>query len=328
MARLTTMMSTPDSFGDLLARLDDPLGSLGSFELSAGAAPIPGERGASIPWEFVRAPLNVGTSTSGGYSVGVPTITHANAPRGVSAIEAAGMTILPIARDTPAVPFVSGTSTAGWLAAEGDAVPESDLTVGRQASAPKTLGFYMNISRKLQKLGGPAADLMIRRQMHADLFRALDAGVLAGTGADGQISGIGTIAGTVSVAGAALSYATILDGLRQILAAGARLADLKFIVGSQTWETLSARERASGSGYVIDDGRINGVEVIVSPDAPTDALYCGPWADAMLLLWGQIDVFSNPFYSPQTGATRLRIMADVDLLVPFPGTFLKSTSVT
>lgn len=272
--------------------------------------------------------LIVATSTMGGYSAGNPTAFHTNAPRAASVTGEAGVIVQPIASDALGIPYVSGTSTAGWVSAENGNLATSEQTFGLRQTAAKTLGFVVQVSRKLLKMGGPQASALIVQQMSDDLGRGVDVGVLAGSGSSGQISGVGTVSGTVSLSGSSLSYATILDGVRQVLAAGARLAELRFVVGSQAWETLSAREKAAGSGFIIENGAINGIPVLVSTDAAADSLFLGPWARITLYTWGGVELFTNPYVSPATGAVQVRVMLDCDLVIPHPGLFLKSTSVT
>lgn len=318
--RAVSLMATPAA--DLAADPTMRAALAGANFLRGGP-----DRGIGVPVAVLARDLTT-TTDAGGWTIGSPAIDHANAPRGFSVTMDAGAQLVPVPRDTPAVPFVSGTSTAAWLANEGDAVGESDLTIDQRATAPKCVGFRMNLSRRLLKQGGAPAEEMVRRQMLDDLGRALDAAVLAGSGSSGQPVGVGTIGGTVSIAGTALSYATILDGVRQVLAAGARMADLAFILGAQTWETLSARERFSGAGAIIDGATIAGVPCFVSTDAAADSLYLGPWNSLTIYQWGPVEVFANPFVSPQTGSVQLRVMADVDIVIPFPGLFLKSSSIT
>lgn len=290
-----------------------------------------GERGRAvgIPLDVLARDLTT-TTSAGGWTVGSPVIAHASAPRGMSVLVDAGVTVLSIDRDAPGVPFVSGTSTASWVSAEGGAVPQSEATFGLRSSSARTVGLVANVSRKLIKQGGPAANALVRRDMLDAVGRTLDAAILAGTGASGQPTGIGALSGTVSMSGTSLSYAALCDGVRQVLAAGARLPELVAVIGSQTFEILSTRERASGSGFIIENGRLDGLGIpaVVSAEAAADSLFIGPWSRVALTVWGPLDIFVNPYLAATSGNVQLRAMMDCDIAVPHPGLFCKATSVT
>ena len=293
-------------------------------------------RGIGVPLHVLARDLVAGTAAAGGSTIGGPRIEPTNAMRGFSVLAEAGVTVVNVPRTgpvgaslgLPGLPFISAPAVAAWLGAEGDAAAESEPTFGLRQADPKTIGVRANVSRKLLKMGGPLADQMVRRDQLDAIGRGLDKAILAGTGADGQPSGLGTVAGTVSMSGTSLSFATIADGIRQVLAAGARMSSLRFIVGTQTFEVLSTRERAAGSGFIIEAGQLAGIPVSVSAEAPTDALYLGDWSRIVVPIYGAIEVFTNPFVSPQSGTVQVHVLADVDVLIPLPGAFLKAASVT
>lgn len=281
--------------------------------------------GIALPLTLLTRDLTASGASS---AIGSPRIGYATSPRGLSALEALGLQVIPAPPGSVGVPVVTGTSTSGWLATEGAAVPESDITFGLRTGEPKTVGHQMNVSRALLKMGGPAAEALIRRQMLQDVGRALDAGILNGSGASGQPTGILAAAGAVSVSGTSLSDATLLDAERQVIAAGARWNELAYVAGATTYETLSGRERFTGAGSIIADGRLHGLPLLVSADMPADSLALGPWGTVMLMTYRGVSVFADPFTSGISGTVKFVVMVDCDVVIPSPGVFAVATSIT
>lgn len=261
---------------------------------------------------------------AGGNLIGKPIVAEGTSLRGASVVADAGCTMFPLGAGAAAV-AVSGGVTGAFVDPEGAAAAVGEPTFSQYDLTPVTIALQANFARRLLKQG-VIADPMVRKEMRLGIAKALDGGVLHGTGANGQPAGLATLAGVIKPSGTALSYASLLDTVRQIAATGARLSDLAFVAGTQAWETLSARER--GSGYVIEDGRINGIPVFVSAEATSDALFVGPWSEVVVGVYGP---GLSVLVDPRTSAAlthRVSMFLDVGIVCRQPASFAYVASIT
>jgi hypothetical protein len=116
--------------------------------------------------------------------------------------------------------------------------------------------------------------------------------------------------------------------LRQVLATGRRRERIRWLLDPLAFATLAGRERASGSGYIVDGFTACGLPVDVTSGMPNNSLLCLDPADITLILWQGIEVRANPYAAATSGAVRFDCMVGADIVIPVPGRIAKSTSIT
>lgn len=333
MARLSEVMDTYSLAEHLAALAQGPAalqGMRGARHVEA--LPYPSHHPingfcAAVPIDAVlREQRDLETTGSGANLVGKPVVAEGVSLRGASVAADAGCTMFALGAGSTAV-AVSGAVAGAFVDTEGGGATVGEPVFTQYDMTPVTIAIQALFSRRLLKQGR-IADPMARTELRRGIGKTLDTGVLHGTGSDGQPLGLAANSDTLKPSGTSLSYATILDTVRQISATGARLADLAFVAGSQAWETLSARERAAGSGFIIENGLINGIPVFLSAEATSDALFVGPWSEVIIGVYGS---GLSVLVDPRTSAAlthRVSMFLDVGIVCRQPASFAYFTSVT
>lgn len=338
--RLTEAMKRTDPEDFQLGRLLAALGSMGGAdsdvpefrdslpELRAAGRLIDG-RSAIIPWNVFTRALTVGTPSAGGYLAASTSVQSVETLRRFSVLANAGARVIPLPYGGLGVARFSTPLTAGWLAAEGDAVTESDPVVARADGSPKMLATPpVDVQRSLLKQGGRVIEPMLATEILTAIGKGLDAGAVNGTGADGQPTGALVASGTISQSGTTLAHSGLVAMLRQVLAAGSPRDRIRWFCDPLAFATLAGRERASGSGYIIDGFTACGLPADVTEGMPDNSLLCMDASEIVLVLWGGVEVRANPFAASTTGAVRFDCMVAADIVIPAPGRIAKSTSIT
>jgi HK97 family phage major capsid protein len=297
-----------------------------------GVSSLAGNPSVEVPLAAMVAPqrrdLTANTGGEGGYGVLTGVDYLSPALRGFSVTADAGVSVIPLNRNITGIPFESTSAVAAWSASEGAAPSSSDPTFGLAPVTWCSVGFATNVSRKFLKQGGTAAEQLLRTAALNAIGRGVDKAVLAGSGSSGEPEGLATISGTISESGTSLGWSG-LQNIRQAVAdTGARDADCAFVATPAVRELLATRERASGSGIVWGEGKIDGHPAHVSAECPSASLFYGPWRDIRVLILGGI-VFQllKPYFST-SGMHRVQVFAEVAIVIPRPGSFAKSTSIT
>lgn len=322
-------ISTPADLGELFDRLATN-GSLGELEPAPGIGD--GARGAlamSPTWDWLTRDLEIATPSAGGYLVtaSAPFTSIANTLRGFSAVVDAGVRVDVVPAGTPQTAVVATEPAASWVA-EGAADTPSDPVFGAPvAFAPSTLRVSTVLSRRLMKQS-KVAEAAARAELMGAVGRAIDAAVL-GAGGSNMPTGIAGTTGRITQVGTALSFATIADVERQVLEAGARLDRLRYIARPAVRELLQVRERAAGSGMIVEADKIGSVPLSASNEGPADAMLVGDWSLAQVVFYGERPtVFANPFKYSSSGSVELTMHVEVAVGFPRPGAFAHFDAIT
>ena len=282
---------------------------------------------AAVPWSALSARTMDGTTGSkGGYLSGVELQPLHDALRADSAIIAAGATIFDgLVGSATQIPRVSAKSSPQWLA-PGAAAADGGVTLGAISATPKTI--IVKTSMSAQLLNVPSAEEAVRATLRRDLGEAIDAAAVNGPGG-AQPLGILNSPGVASFSGTALTYATILQQIEALLTAGARRTDLFAICGATAGRILGARERAAGSGFVLDAGRLAGIACTESAHVPASTLIIGVARQLAIASWGAgVELDANQSSGFNTATVDIRVKADVDVAVLNPAAFLFAATVT
>jgi HK97 family phage major capsid protein len=315
---------------DALGR-DAPLEAAESARISEliGRTPRPGH--AFVPVAPLTRDLNAATANQGGNFVASAEIPDVF----VAALRASGIAgQFRIAR--PAVmgnvqfPRLTTGASTTWLASETATVTENQPAVGAVSTTPKTVGARFDMSRQLLKQITPAAERFLLAEAGAAVAGAVDTALIQGSGASGQPQGIVGTAGVATQSGTSLNWAGVLNAIEQVETANAIVnpATTGWVLGAAAAELLRARERAAGSGFILNDGRIAGFPVVVSGSVPASAAVFGDWSGVMLPEWGVLEIGSDPFTGFTTGTVTVRALWTTDVAVLRPASFATISSIT
>ena len=197
--------------------------------------------------------------------------------------------------------------------------------------SPKTVGCYVDLSRKLMLQSDPSAERMFRNDMVSQIASAIDSVSINGGGSNEptgilQTTGIGSVA--LGTNGAPPTWASLVDLVREIAVDNAEHGSRAFITTPQAAAKLRSTAKVSGtdSKMILDDrSELFGSKVIATSLVPSNltkgsgsslsAMIFGNFNDLVVGEWGSLDVIFDPYTNSTTGAMRVTAFMDVDVAV-------------
>lgn len=239
--------------------------------------------------------------------------------RNSSSVMAAGATMLGGLSGDVKIPKKTGASSAAWIATEGGAATESEMTIGSVSLSPKTLGAFTDVTRQLLVQSSLDVESLIRDDLTKAMAIAIDKAGLEGTGASGQPKGIEGVTGIGSVAfgvAGAPTFAEMIEMETEVSQDNALLGNLSYILTPALAGALKGTAKsATNSGFVLENGQVNGYNAIVSAQASANHAYFGNFSDLLVGMFGGLDIVVDPYTASTTGTVRVVAMQSVDCAV-------------
>ena len=298
-------------------------------------------RGFIVPHDVLRPSgrrdLTVGTDSAGGYLVGTNLLAGSfiELLRNKAVVLAAGATVLNGLQGDVAIPKQTGAATAYWVAENADVTAESAQSFGQVGLAPRTIGAYTDISRKLLLQSTPAAQDLVKNDLARVLGIGIDLATLHGSGVSPEPAGIAITAGIGSVVGGTNGGAPTWDdvvGLEtEVAVDNADVGALAYITNAKVRGKLKKTFINATYGEVPmwtngpdGVGRLNGYRAFCtnqvsssltkgSASGTCSAIFFGNWADLMIGFWSGIDILIDPYTFGKSGAVRIVALQDVDI---------------
>jgi hypothetical protein len=280
-----------------------------------------------MPWRVLAARTMDGTSgPRGGYLADVELQPLHDALRGDSVVIAAGAQVFDgLLGGSVGVPRVASKSSAQWVI-PGVPAPDGGFTLGLASATPRTV--ISKTSLPVQLLNVPSTEEAVRTTLRRDVGEGFDAAAVNGPGGSAPL-GITNTPGVPTASGTSLSHSTILQQIEYLLTAGARKSDLFAVCGPTAGRILSARERATGSGFILDGGRLAGVFCTESAHVPASMLVIGVARQLAIASWGPgFELSANQSMGFNTASVDVRAMAVADVAVLHAGAFVVFGTVT
>jgi HK97 family phage major capsid protein len=269
--------------------------------------------------------LNVASDPAGGYLVGTAHMpgSFIELLRARLVAARAGVQIMSGLVGNVDIPKQTGASTAYWLSTETTDVTESAPTFGQVLLSPKSVGAYVDITRRLAIQSTPAADNLVMNDIVRVLGLGIDRAVFHGTGEDGQPSGIGKVAAG-EFTGAAFSWILAISAVTDVMDANADVPGMNWVTNPVGWGVLKTREKGT-AGYPTylcgDDDRMAGFPVLHSTQITAANLFFGDFAQAILGEWGVLDLNVDTASLSKSGGIRIVGFQSVDVAVRQAGAF-------
>lgn len=302
------------------------------FECSKAVAGKVGRdsRGIYLPTDVQRRDLTAGTNNAGGYTVATELRGFIDILRNAMVIDAAGAQFLSGLVGNIAIPKLSGSGTAYWVA-ENTAPDESQQTLAQVAMAPKTVAAFTDISRRLMLQSSIDVENMVTTDLAKLIGLAMQQAAINGTGADGQPSGILTRISTPTIVGgtngAAPTWAHIVGLETAVASSNADIGSLGYLTNAKVRGKLKTTEKYSTTNgqSIWGDGNLplNGYAGHVTNAVPSNltkgsssvasAIIFGNFADLIVGMWGATDILVDPYTGGAAGTVRVRVMQDCDI---------------
>jgi HK97 family phage major capsid protein len=290
-------------------------------------------RGFMVPFEVQKRDLLVGTSTAGGNLVATDLLSGSfiEMLRNSMVIDALGARMLTGLVGQVAIPKQTGAATAYWVA-ENSAPTESQQTLGQVTLAPKTVGAFTDISRKLLLQSAISVEQMVQNDLAQVLGLAIQQAAISGSGASNQPSGLLTLV-TPSVVGgtngAAPTWANIIALESAVASANADIGTLGYLTNAKVRGKLKVTEQFSSTNgrpvWAEGNTPLNGYRAGVTNAVPSNltkgsssvasAILFGNFADLIIGMWGGLDLMVDPYTGSTAGTVRIVALQDVDIAV-------------
>jgi len=220
------------------------------------------------------------------------------------------------------IPKKTAAAAAGWIATEGGASSESEMTVGSVSMVPRTLGAHTDVTRQLLIQSSLDVEALIRDDLAQAIALAIDLGALSGSGSSGQPTGIKNTSGinTVDFGTApdlVPTFAQVVEMETKVAEDNALLGNLAYIMGAAMYGALKTTEKATNTAqFVVEPGgTINGYRAIVSNQAASGDAYFGNFADLLVGMFGGLDIVVDPYTASTSGTVRVVALQSCDVAV-------------
>lgn len=220
------------------------------------------------------------------------------------------------------IPKQTGTSTFYWLGEDGEPT-DSDVDFGTVQMRPNTIAGAVPMTRRLLMQSSPQIEGLIRDDLLSGLALGLDAALLKGTGVGNEPTGIINTSGIGSVdLTGGVTWAKILEMEADVAEANADADGMAYIMRPTMRQVLKSTEKASSTGkFIWEDGMVNDYRAAVTTQmVPNDILF-GDFSQAMMGLWGALDLVPDKSTKAKSGGLVLRVFQDADVAVRHPTAF-------
>jgi HK97 family phage major capsid protein len=216
------------------------------------------------------------------------------------------------------IPKQVSDGQAYWLG-EGQDATETGFTVGQISFAPKTVGAFTDITRRLLQQSNQAVDSLVRADLMRALGTAIDRAALYGTGSDYQPLGLKGQKGINAVDFATAqkpTFAELVQMETEISADNADAGSLAYLIHSRIrGHAKTAPKFGAGTEATIWEpgNTINGYRTEVTNQLVANDVFFGNFADFLILLWGGLDLTVDPYSLSKSGSIRIVAFQDVDM---------------
>lgn len=270
--------------------------------------------------------LTAGGSTSGAELVGTDHMGESfiDALRGRLLTAALGARFMTGLVGDVSIPRLAAGATAYWVTEGGD-ITESTQTTGAVNLAPKTVGAYTDISRKLMLQSSPDAEQLVRDDLVKVLARAIDTAAYGGSGSSGQPTGIVNVSGIGAVDyGAGVTFGDMVDLESAVDIDNALMGSLAYVTTPTLAGAMKQTLKSSGvPGYLWEGDEVNGYDAHRTSLMVAAEIIFGNWEDLIIGNWGVLDLNVDTATLSKSGGVRLVGLQDVDIAVRHPESFAR-----
>ena len=285
--------------------------------------------GILVPNEVLRRDLNVGTATAGGNLVPTELLAGSfiDILRKRMAVMATNPTMLTGLSGNVSIPRMTSTSTA-YFVGESGSPTESQQAFDQVNMTPKTIGAFVDYSRRLLLQSSIDVEAMIRDDIAKVIATKLDNAAIYGSGSSNEPLGIKDTTGvgtqTITTFG---TFAEYIAMETDVAAANADVANMYYLINASARGALKSTEKTSTStaNFVFENNEINGYPAIVSNQLANNDVLFGDFSQFVIGMWSGLDLTVDPYANATSGSVRIIALQDVDFAVKQPTAFCFGT---
>ncbi|HDT4450442.1 phage major capsid protein [Escherichia coli] len=232
-----------------------------------------------------------------------------------------GVTVLSGLNSPIAVPKMTASSVDAFgFVDENGSAPESKATFANVKMSPKTFAGGNPISRASIKQVPGIATLItdhINKAVRIKLEQLILSDKENARGPAGLVKQL--VDGGRVTKKAAFSYKDFLKEIAALTDAGVPAQSIKFAMSGATAAELESTLKDNGvSGYIIENGKLAGYDVVTSGVIPADHIVLGDFSGIMIGEWGGLELDMDDTTYRAQSAIVPRIWVDLDFTVVQP----------
>ncbi len=222
------------------------------------------------------------------------------------------------------IPKQSGSATFYWVAEDGSAT-DSDLSFTTVQLTPKTLATAVPITRRMLNQSTPGIEALVLSDILKGNALAIDQAVFTGTGTGNQPTGIKNTSGIGAVSFATANQPTfgeIIEFETDVCEANADAGSMAYVMRPSMRGRLKGTLKAANvPGFIFEKGMVNDYPAGVSTLIPAGDVGFGDFSQAMVGMWGALDVVPDKSTKAASGGLVMRLFQDADVAVRHPQAF-------
>ena len=215
-----------------------------------------------------------------------------------------------------AIPKKTQATSGYWIGEDQDA-PEDSTEFGEVTLAPKTCAALSEITRRALMQTSLDVEALVRADLAEGIAQTIDLAGYYGTGGV-QPLGIANLAGLAiedfSVA-AQPDWTEIVNMETTIGSANADVSGMAYAMAAGVRGHLKTKVKADGQGgFIWEQGdTVNGYATEVTNQIAAGEMFFANFRDALVGMWGGLELTADPFTHSSKGRLRIVAMQDVDI---------------
>lgn len=222
------------------------------------------------------------------------------------------------------IPKQNGSATFYWVEEDG-AAADSDLSFTTVQLRPKTLATAVPITRRIMNQSTPDIEALVMADIMRGQSLGLDQGALYGSGLGNEPTGIANTSGIGAVSFATPNSPTWAETVQfetDVAEANADANTMAYLMRPSLRGKLKTTEKASGTGqFIWQNGRVNDYNAAVTTQMNAGQMLFGDFSQALIGLWGALDVVPDRATKVASGGLVMRLFQDADVAVRHPQAF-------
>ncbi|WP_290872030.1 phage major capsid protein [Aquabacterium sp.] len=217
------------------------------------------------------------------------------------------------------IPKKTADGQAFWMGEDQDA-SETGFSLGQISFSPKTLGAFTEITRRLMQQTSMGVEAMVRNDLINAIGQAIDKAFWYGEGGQYQPLGLKNQSGINAVDFATAgkpTFAELVQMETEIAADNADIGTMAYVGNARFRGHAKTTLRfpgVDGSNTIWEQGNtVNGYRAEITNQVITGDVFFGQFADAIIALWGGLDLTIDPYSLSKRGSVRIVAFQDVDM---------------
>ncbi|ELB2912181.1 phage major capsid protein [Vibrio parahaemolyticus] len=215
------------------------------------------------------------------------------------------------------IPKMTSGASFYWIDEDEDGT-DSNVGLGVIKMSPKTIAGAVPITRRLMQQSTPDIDVLVRDELLRGLGLGIDQAVFLGTGLNNQPLGIKNQTGVhaIQVPAGGWDWKTIVSFETAVAESNALAESMAYAMRPSVRGDLKTTEKSAGTAkYLWEGDQVNGYTGAVSTQLEADAILHGDFSQALVGMWGALDLTVDKSTKAASGGTVLRVFQDADVAV-------------